>query len=106
MKYLILAAALAASPAFACGDQPCEPPVEPVPPSAPPAHEPPVNPPVKDYGPRDGSDSIVTPYVRQYFAVCSCDKFRVAWGFETREFREMAAREQCEVIRKRRECEK
>lgn len=46
---------------------------------------------------RDGEP--VEPWVREYFAVCTCLEFETAWGFETKEFREDQARAQCLVLR-------
>lgn len=82
----ILALLLSVSPAFACGDGSCEPPKSPPPSLSPPGDTPP------------------SPYVRQFFAVCTCDEMRVAWGFETFEVRKQAAIHQCEVLRIKRQC--
>jgi hypothetical protein len=87
MKYLLVLA-FVASPAFACNDGSCEPP----PPPPPPSHE------------TDGGSAYM-PYSRQYFSLCTCTEMRVAWGFETPEFREQAARGQCLMLREKRHCE-
>ena len=34
-----------------------------------------------------------------YYSVCTCDKMKVAWGFESLEIRTAKARSQCEIKR-------
>ena len=97
MKQLLFLLLLIASPALACGDQPCEPPPPPPPP-------PPTQPPEVPTPPNDG-DTVYSNYVRQYYSICTCDRFRVAWGFETQEFREQAARAQCLILREKKHCQ-
>lgn len=91
MKRLLLLLIIFASPVFANGDPDPEPPVVVDPPSPPPKP------------PQDG-DNEYSPYVRQYYALCTCEDFRVAWGFETKEFREYAARNQCLILREKKNC--
>ena len=93
MKQLFLLFTLLASPPFACGDGSCEPPPPPPPPVVTP-----------NVTPQPDGDSDHTPYIRQYYAICTCDKFKVAWGFETLEFREQAARTQCMILREKKSC--
>jgi hypothetical protein len=98
---LVLAFIFATSPVFACNDGGCGPDRGPIPEPEPPTIPSvpvPVPPPVE-------GDTPHVPYVRQYFAVCTCDKFRVGWGFETKEFREQAAKGQCLMLREKRKCD-
>ena len=82
------------SQAIACGNGECDPP------------SPEPEPPKVELPLGNGSSSGPTdPYVRQYFAICTCDEFRVAWGFETLEFRRQMAIDQCAMLRVRKQCE-
>ena len=49
-------------------------------------------------------DSAYDPYSRIYYAICTCDKMKVAWGFESLELRTNKARMQCEQLRIRKSC--
>ena len=80
--------ALTAVKASACGDGECEPTPEPEPPVVE----------VPDTPTVDG-DSVYDPYTRIYYAICTCDKMKVAWGFESLELRTNKARSQCEIRR-------
>lgn len=82
---IILALSLC-SPVYANGDP--EPTPEPEPPVV-------VEPPTLT---SDG-DSNYDPYTRQYYSKCTCDEFKVAWGFESLEIRTAKARSQCEQRR-------
>lgn len=62
---------------------------------------PPVVEPVK---PTVDGDSDYESYNRIYYAVCTCDEFKVAWGFESLELRTNKARMQCEQRRERINC--
>lgn len=39
-----------------------------------------------------------------YYSVCTCDKMKVAWGFESLEVLTSKARSQCEAVRIRKSC--
>ncbi len=82
--------ALLSSPALACGNGECEPSPEPEPPS------------VEKTTEYDHSrpDSIQG----NYYTICNCEKFKVAWGFESLEERTAKARMQCEQHRIRKSC--
>jgi hypothetical protein len=82
--------ALTAVKVSACGDGECEPTPEPEP-------EPPVV--VIPDQPKVDGDSVYDPYTRIYYAICTCDKMKVAWGFESLELRTNKARSQCEIRR-------
>ena len=89
MKITILAlmfVALTAMKVSACGDGECDP-----------IPEPPVV--VVPDTPMVDGDSAYDPYVRIYYAICTCDKMKVAWGFESLELRTNKARSQCEIRR-------
>lgn len=88
--------ALTAVKVSACGNGECEPTPEPEP--KPPVVEVPDIPKVEDNG------FVYEPYSRIYYAVCTCDKFKVAWGFESLELRTNKARSQCEQRRIRKSC--
>ena len=77
--------ALTAVKVYACGNGECEPAPEPETPK-------------ESYAPRE-SDSGGAPSSRIYYAICTCDKMKVAWGFESLEFRTAKARSQCELRR-------
>ena len=49
-------------------------------------------------------DSDHHPYSRIYYAICTCDEMKVAWGFESLELRTNKARMQCEQRRERIQC--
>ena len=83
--------ALTAVQVSACGDGGCEP-----------TPEPPVV--VVPDTPMVDGDSAYDPYVRIYYAICTCDKMKVAWGFESLELRTNKARSQCEQRRIRKSC--
>ncbi len=51
------------------------------------------------------SDNAYTPNQRIYYGACTCDRFTVAWGFETQAFREEMARSQCLMLRHKQRCE-
>lgn len=87
--------ALTAVKVSACGDGECEPTPEPEP-------EPPVV--VIPDQPKVDGDSTYDPYARIYYAICTCDKMKVAWGFESLELRTNKARSQCEQRRIRKSC--
>lgn len=83
---------LSATSALACGNGECEPNPEPEPESPVVVEKPSLSSGV-------GSDYIYEPYSRQYYAICTCDEFKVAWGFESLELRTAKARSQCEIRR-------
>ena len=87
--------ALTAVKVSACGDGGCEPTPEPEP-------EPPVV--VVPDTPTVDGDSAYDSYTRIYYAICTCDKMKVAWGFESLELRTNKARNQCEQRRIRKSC--
>ncbi len=82
--------ALTAIKVSACGNGECEPTPEPETPK-------------ESYAPRE-SDSGGAPSSRIYYAICTCDKMKVAWGFESLELRTNKARSQCEAFRIRKSC--
>ena len=82
--------ALTAVKVSACGNGECEPTPEP-------------EPPVVEV-PRVDGDSSYDPYTRIYYSICTCDKMKVAWGFESLELRTNKARSQCEQRRERINC--
>ncbi len=92
MKYTTIIFLLSATSALACGNGECDPEPTPEP-------EPPV---VVETTP-DG-DSAYDPYNRIYYSTCTCDEFKVAWGFESLELRTNKARMQCEQRRERIQC--
>ena len=49
-------------------------------------------------------DSEYDTYSRIYYSVCTCDKMKVGWGFESLELRTNKARSQCEAVRIRKSC--
>lgn len=49
-------------------------------------------------------DSDYDTYGRIYYSICTCDKMKVAWGFESLELRTNKARSQCEQRRIRKSC--
>ncbi len=53
--------------------------------------------------PKDG-DTPHVPHKQIYYSVCTCDEFKVAWGFESLELRTNKARMQCEQRRERISC--
>ncbi len=90
---IIVALGLSAFPvsvALACGNGECEPSPEPEPPSVEKTTEYDHSRPDTGYG--------------NYYSVCTCDKFKVAWGFESLELRTSKARSQCEQRRERIQC--
>ena len=85
--------ALTAVKVSACGDGECEPTPEPEP-------EPPVV--VIPDQPKVDGDSVYDPYTRIYYAICTCDKMKVAWGFESLDYRTNKARSQCDIRKEKR----
>lgn len=86
MKLLTLAfvfVGLTSVKVMACGNGECDP--EPEPPQ--------VERPTPE---REGNKSSTSGV---YYSVCTCDKFKVAWGFESLEYRTAKARSQCEIKR-------
>lgn len=81
ITFLLLA--LTSTKTFACGNGECDP--EPEPPQ--------VERPTPE---REGNKSSVSGV---YYSVCTCDKMKVAWGFESLEVRTAKARSQCEIRR-------
>lgn len=81
ITFLLLA--LTSTKTFACGDGSCSPDPEPEKPSV--------------ERPEPEKNSVTTGGV--YYSVCTCDKMKVAWGFESLEVRTAKARSQCEIKR-------
>lgn len=79
ITFLLLA--LTSTKTFACGNGECDP--EPEPPKT-------VIQEQRDVDPT---------YSHIYYSICTCDKMKVAWGFESLEFRTAKARSQCEIRR-------
>jgi hypothetical protein len=86
----IIALLLTTIPALACGNGECDPDPEPERPSVEKTTE-------YDHSRPDSIQS-------NYYIVCTCDKFKVAWGFESLEVRTAKARMQCEQHRERISC--
>ena len=89
MKFLTLTlvfVGLTSVKVMACGDGSCKPP-EPTP-------EPP-----KIILNDSSSDYDYKPYERIYYSICTCEEFKVAWGFESLDYRTAKARSQCEIRR-------
>ena len=81
ITFLLLA--LTSTKTFACGNGECGPDPEPEKPSV--EH------------PEPEKNGASTDGV--YYSVCTCDKMKVAWGFESLEVRTAKARSQCEIKR-------
>lgn len=81
ITFLLLA--LTSTKTFACGNGECEPDPEPEKPS------------VERSEPEKNGVSVGGTY----YAICTCDKMKVAWGFESLEVRTAKARSQCEIKR-------
>lgn len=86
ITFLLLA--LTSTKTFACGDGSCSPDPEPEKPS------------VERPEPEKNGASLGGTY----YSVCTCDKMKVAWGFESLEVRTAKARSQCEIRRERINC--
>lgn len=86
ITFLLLA--LTSTKTFACGNGECDPEPEPEKPSVERSE------PEKNGASTDGV----------YYSVCTCDRMKVAWGFESLEFRTAKARSQCEAVRIRKSC--
>lgn len=86
ITFLLLA--LTSTKTFACGDGSCSPDPEPEKPSV--------------ERPEPEKNGASTGGI--YYSVCTCDKMKVAWGFESLEVRTAKARSQCEIRRERINC--
>ena len=86
ITFLLLA--LTYTKTFACGNGECGPDPEPEKPSV--------------ERPEPEKNGASTDGV--YYSVCTCDKMKVAWGFESLEVRTAKARSQCDAVRIRKSC--